>query len=111
MHPLVSEVMKNILSSGRNWSYRARAQANGEKNLAALIAISNKYYQRKKIQGAGKSANVALLFKKWSKIISKLHQTTNIMKLLLLQQSRVCYFGQHDLIKYKGKRQKCVHVL
>ena len=64
----------------------ASTQANGE-NLVALIAVSSKSYRRRKIQGDGKNANVALLFRKWSEIISKLHQTTNIMKLLLQKET------------------------
>lgn len=50
--------------------------------MNAPIAISNKSSHTRKIQGDDESANTALLFKKCSEIISKLHQTTNIMKLL-----------------------------
>lgn len=66
----------------KSQTYRASAQDNGKKNLAAIIAITNKSYHRRKIQGDGKSANIALLLKNWSEIISKLHQTTNKTKKL-----------------------------
>lgn len=58
----------------------ASAQDNHKKNWAAIIAITNKSYHRRKIQGDGKSTNIALLLKNWSEIISKLHQATNKTK-------------------------------